>query len=86
MAGTVSADSPNLILPRPGLAISASDYISKITTVMTKSGVYGKDFKKVEPSSKRDEATRDPPIDRSTDSGGHRLDRGRSKSLLPPEM
>ena len=53
---------------------------------MAKSGVYGKNFKKVEPSSKRDKASKDPPIDRSTDSGGHRFDRGRSKSPQPPEM
>ena len=53
---------------------------------MTKSGVYGKDFKKLNRLLKKDEASRDVPIDRSTDSGGHRLDRGRSKSPQPPEM
>ena len=34
---------------------------------------------------KRDEASREPPIDRSTDSGGHWLNRGRSKSPQPPK-
>ena len=47
---------------------------------------WGRIPKKAEPSSKRDEASRNPPIDKNTDRGDHRLVRGRSKSLQPPKM
>ena len=52
---------------------------------MPKSGVYGKDFKKAEPHSKKGEASKDSSIDTS-DKGGHKLDRNRSRSPQPPKL
>ena len=54
-------------------AISGNDLISKLTTVMQKGGVYGKDSKKGEPYSEKGDASKDSPFD-SSDKGGHKLD------------
>ena len=62
MTDPVSAGSPK-VASFNATAISASDYFSKITTVIPKNGVNGKDSKKVEPTSKNDEASIYPPID-----------------------
>ena len=48
MADPISAGSPKAASPKaPAKHISAGNLISKITTVMPKSGVYGKDSKEV---------------------------------------
>ena len=52
---------------------------------MPKSGAYGKDSKKVEPHSKKGEASKDPTIDNSN-KGGHKPDRVRSRSPQPPKF
>ena len=79
MADPAPAGSPKEASPKAPAKLSASDLISKITTIMPKSGVYGKDFKKAEPHSKKGEVSKDPPIETS-DKGGHKVDRDRSRS------
>ena len=85
MADPAPVGSPKEASPKAPAKLSASDLISKITTIMPKSGVYGKDFKKAEPHSKKGEVSKDPPIDCS-DKGGHKVDRDRSRSPQPPKM
>ena len=84
MADPAPAGSPKEASPKVPVKLSASDLISKITTILQKSGVYGKDFKKAEPHSKKGEASKDPPMD-SSDKGGHKVDRDRSRSPQPPK-
>ena len=62
MADPAPVVSPKVASPKAPAKLSASDLISKITTVMPKSGVYGKDYKKVEPHSKKGEASRILPL------------------------
>ena len=71
--------------PPKAPAISGNDLISKITTDMQKGGVYGKDSKKAEPYSEKGDASMDTPVD-SSDKGGHKLGRDRSRSPQPPKM
>ena len=85
MADPAPVGSPKVASPKAPSKLSASDLISKISTVMPKSGVYGKDYKKVELHSKKGEASKDPPIDTS-DKGGHKVDRDRSRSPKPLKM
>ena len=65
MADPLSAASPKVASPKAPAKLSVCEFISKITTVMPKSGVYGKDSKKAEPHSKKGEASKDPPIDQT---------------------
>ena len=85
MADPTPGGSPKKASPKAPAKLSTSDLISKITTIMPKSGVYGKDFEKAEANSKKGEASKDPPID-SSDKGGHKVDRDRSRSPQPPKM
>ena len=85
MADPAPAGSPKVTSPKAPAKLSASDLISKITTVMPKSGVYGKDFKKEEQHSKKGEASKDSPI-YILDKGGHKLDRDGSRSPQPPKI
>ena len=76
MADPISAGSPKVTSPKaPAKPISSSDLISKITMVIPKIGVYGKDSKKAEPYSKKGEASEDPPID-----SADKLDKDKSRS------
>ena len=61
-ADPASASSPKLASPKAPAKLSASDLSSKITRVMPKTGVNGKDSKKAEPHSKKGGASKDPPL------------------------
>ena len=65
MADPVSAGSPKVASPKAPAKLNASDFISKLTTAMRKSGVYWKDSKKAEPHFKKGKASKDPPIDQT---------------------